>query len=226
MYTNIREELEREYKGYMESHAKYIGESENSLKNHSTETRWKQYQEGKITKGDCINYAIQRNNKSLQKRLEKKLEELENIAKAEDVESVIINVTWKRNPTWGYNPTAEVYVYTTNKVYKPVGKASGCGYDKETAAIGSALNEVAPIIKMLCDVKEKALENGVNPPCNAPNSNREYIAYGAGYGAIPYFEGGVGMSSFESVFNACNFELRHQNHTKTTDYYYFTRKEQ
>ena len=217
LYANIKEQLKKEYYGYMESHAKYIRENENGLKHHSTDTRWKQFQDGKITKEQCIDYAIARNNKRLEKDLQKKLERLEAIGKAEDVESVTINVTWKRNPTWGYNPTAEVFVDTPSKVYKGIGTSSGCGYDKQTAAVGSALNGINSIIKMLCDTKEKALEAGA-----AYNySNRDVIAYGAGYGAVPYFEGGVGMSSFEHVFNACGYTLKHQNHTKTTDYYYF-----
>lgn len=220
LYTNIKEQLKKEYKGYMESHAKYIEENENGLKNHSTETRWKQFQDGKITKEQCIEYAIKRNNKRLEKRLQEKLTQLETIGKAEEVESVTISVEWKRNPTWGYNPTARVLVDTTNYMYGGIGTASGCGYDKQTAAVGSALNSINSMLKMLCDTKEKALENGAQ----YENTNRNYIAYGAGYGAIPYFEGGVGMSSFENVFNACGYVLKHQNHTKTTDYYYFIKK--
>lgn len=51
-------------------------------------------------------------------------------------------------------------------------------------------------------------------------------ADGAGYGAIPYFEGGVGMSSFVCVFNACGFVLEHSHETDKTCYYYFVKKSQ
>ena len=71
---------------------------------------------------------------------------------------------------------------------------------------------------MLYQAKEKALADG------KPDNNRACIAYGAGYGVLPYFEGGVGMSSFEAVFNACGLKLKDFSQPdRGQDYYYFER---
>ena len=55
----------------------------------------------------------------------------------------IIEIVWKKNTTWGLNPHASVTIdgITTT------GRASGCGYDKASAAVVAALskNENNPI---------------------------------------------------------------------------------
>lgn len=226
MFELIRQQLEKEYQGYKGNTIKYLTSCENddSLKRHSTVTRWEQYKNGVIDRESAIKYAITRIEKDYNKKLNKEIDFLNRISTASDVENVSIFVQWHKSRTWGMNPTAEIEIETTTgKIYRATGTASGCGYDKLTAAIGSALNEIDSIRKMLCDRKEIALNNGVTSGDKINPDNSAYIHYGAGYGAIPYFEGGVGMSSFEGVFNVCGLTLKHQNSSKTTNYYYFSR---
>jgi hypothetical protein len=226
MFELIRQELEKEYQGYKNNTIKYLTSCENddSLKRHSTNTRWTQYINGVIDREKAMNYALTRIEKDYNKKLNKEIEFLDRISTANDVENVSIFVQWHKSRTWGMNPTADIEVQTTTgKTYRATGTASGCGYDKLTAAIGSALNEIDSIRKMLCECKENALNNGVTSGNKYNPGNSAFIHYGAGYGAIPYFEGGVGMSSFEGVFNACNLKLTHQNNSKTTNYYFFTK---
>lgn len=217
MYDNLKNIVTAENSEYLTKRIENIKTNENALRDNSTETRWAQYQAGQITKDQAIEYACIRSQKEFSKSLTKKFARLETIANAPEVKSVSISVVWTKNKTWGYNPTATVTIQTTNGYFHEEGHASGCGYDKQSAAVGEALNKSNAIIKMLCDKKETA----VNDTNDFEYSNEKYIAYGAGYGAIPYFEGGVGMSSFERVFNECGFILKTRNETKTTNYYYF-----
>lgn len=207
--------------GFMPTWAEKI-HSDNGLRRYSTEKKWQAYQAGKLTREKAVEIAVQRAWRDIEKAHRADLECLESAAAVPDVESVSICVEWKRNRTWGYNPTATVIINQANRY---TGSASGCGYDKLTAAIGEALNQSAVIRKMLYTKKESALQAGYDPETGkkyGPESNRECIAYGAGYGTLPYFEGGVGMSSFEAVFNACGLKMTHCDCSgKYADYYYF-----
>lgn len=206
-------------------------QSDNGLKQHSTTLRWEQYQNGNITREKAVEFALKRRYKEIDGETIIKLDKLLKAQAAEDIKTVSISVIWKRNRTWGWNPTATVVI---NGIYIYEGSASGCGYDKRTAAIGSALNQSDIILKMLYTAKEKALKkppqkgrqlNPFAPEDKAiyeeNTSNNSLIHYGAGYGVLPYFEGGVGISSFIGVFKACGLELKHESGTDTTDYYYF-----
>lgn len=222
-FENLAALIEKEINKYQETALAHIEtghqyDADAGLKNASTDTRWSQYQAGKITRETAVELAKARTRKQYKKQLEKKLSRLETVAAAPALEIVEISVEWKRNPYWGMNPTASVEIKTAQGWEFYSGRASGCGYDKETAAIAEALDKCNSVLQMLYTKKETALAAN---PAALEDSNRNLIAYGAGYGALPYFEGGVGMSSFESVFNACGYRLTHQHHTKTTDYYFF-----
>lgn len=228
MFENIRKQVVEEETSYLQRAEKCISEDETALERNSTGTRWNQYKTGKIDRTAAVGYALARLEKRINKAIEKKYNRLDQYASAPDVKSVDISIIWKRNRIWGYNPTATVNVHTSAGTFTATGTASGCGYDKRTAAVGSALNEIDAIKKMLCECKENAIKAGKKSENTLEinsASNAALIAYGAGYGAIPYFEGGIGMSSFECVFNACGFVLDHIHETDSTDYYFFTKKE-
>lgn len=70
------------------------------------------------------------------------------------------------------------------------------------------------IMRALYELKEK------HP--TAPH--RDLFGYGSGYGILPYFEGGVGVSCFESILNKCGYTLTACNSGKMFDYYQFTKK--
>ena len=238
MFENLHNMLIKEYdekkatarfyieNGYCESwNEKHF--SDEGIKRYSTAAKWEAYQAGKLTREKAVEIATARRFREIEKAYRVDVEKLESAAAAPDVEGVTIRVEWKRSSTWGYNPHAVVIVNAMNR-YE--GKAGGCGYDKLTAAIGEALNQSAAIRKMLYTCKEKALQAGYDPETGekyGPESNRHCIAYGAGYGTLPYFEGGVGMSSFEAVFNACGLRMKVCDRGgKHSDYFYFEKGEQ
>ena len=101
------------------------------------------------------------------------------------------------------------------------GTASGCGYDKESAAVAEALNKCDSVLQLLYTYKENALaagESDESKTASCGRSNGSIIGYGAGYGAIPYFEGGVGVSCFWSILKKCGFEVR-GHHGTHSDFY-------
>lgn len=64
-----------------------------------------------------------------------------------------ITVMWKRNSVWGYCPTAEatatLYEGNAQRRYDTgMGRASGCGYDKRSAAVNTALYDL-PLLQTL-----------------------------------------------------------------------------
>lgn len=194
-------------------------ESDNGIKKYITPAKWDAYQAGKIDREKAVQFATARRWKELDKAHAKELAKVEAAEAAPDVHTVSIEVEWKRSRTWGYNPHASVVINHQNRYF---GSASGCGYDKRTAAVGEALNQSAVIKRMLYLEKEKALAEGWRPDGGVGN-NAGCIHYGAGYGTLPYFEGGVGMSSFEGVFNACGLKLTHVADGRYYDHYVFER---
>lgn len=187
------------------------------LKAHSTEIRWNQYKAGTITREKAVELATKRATKEITKDLAGKLEKLDRIAQAKDLDFITVSVDWVRSRTWGYNPHVEI---RTNAGYF-TGSASGCGYDKESAAIADAFNQCDSILKALYTLKEKGLRAGQtdeSKTASCGRSNGSICGYGAGYGAIPYFEGGVGASCFWEILRKCGFKTS-GHHSKHSDFY-------
>lgn len=118
------------------------------------------------------------------------LQKIEAAENAPDLEDLAVAVKWTKNRTWGMNPTATATVNHSCDV-NTVGRASGCGYDKRSAAIASALNDQPSVMKILYAHAEqgKAFPNSVHV-----------------FAGVPYFEGGCGVSCFRNVFEACGYE--------------------
>lgn len=225
-YNHIAKQIEQEQEHYLENSKKYIMDgSEDRVKAYSTDTRWAQYKAGLITIDELKKYAVGRAEKNSAKKAEMLKGYISRIENAGTVESIRIRVEWRRNRTWGYNPTAEVEIYGSNGWKKAEDRASGCGYDKRSAAVGGALNKLDEMRKILCDMKEDAINGGISAYYSNPGSNEKYIEYGAGYGAIPYFEGGVGYSCFDKIFIKAGFTpVVRDESGKNSDYYYYIRK--
>ena len=111
--------------------------NDEGLKKYSTDARWNAYSAGKITREAAVKFAVDRYNKSIDKETAGKVARLETIAAAPDIDYISILISWKRSQTWGYNPTAETH--DSNGKYT-IGSASGCGYDKESAAVAASFN--------------------------------------------------------------------------------------
>lgn len=187
--------------GYFESWSNEEKEKADSadrgLRHNLTATRWDQYLKGEITRDRAVELAVKRYDKKKEKEMKKILFWLDDVANAPDLTFINVNVEFVRSATWGYNP--RVTVSTNFGTF--YGKASGCGYDKESAAVAQAFNQNLSIMKTLYTLKEKALEKGIS-------DNRAGIGYGSGQGVIPYFESGVGVGCFWKILRQAGFEIQ------------------
>lgn len=140
-----------------------------------------------------------------------KADKIAKIEKAEQLlnsgvklENIEISIEWKKSAAWGYNPHAKIDCYIFNGSHREfmsfTGKASGCGYDKRSAATATAFNKCDILKAMLYKKENERLKK-------APEkARRDYIGYGSGYGTLPYFEGGVGFGSHETILKNLGFK--------------------
>ena len=238
MFEKIKKELAKEHaqalknarfyieNGYFSTWAaEHQNDAERGLREHSTVTKWDAYKAGTLDRAKAVEIAYKRAARDLEKSYARKLAKVERAENAVLPVTVSISVEWKRSSVWGYNPTATVTIYDGSAWEQYTGSASGCGYDKLTAAVGSALNQSAAILNMLYTAKEKAYKRSKAADraawrAHGPESNRDAIHYGAGYGILPYFEGGTGWSSFVGVFAACGYKITENRASKYSDYFY------
>jgi len=134
-----------------------------------------------------------------------KLEKLEAAAAYNLPSSVSVSVEWKKSAVWGYNPTAAVCADKR----RTEGHASGCGYDKGSAAIASAFNVNPEIMRILYEHAEKG---GAFP----------YSVLT--FAGLPSFDGGCGVSCFGPVFDACGYSWRNVASGKLYDAFTLSRK--
>lgn len=229
-YTNIKNEVITDSEtrknntafyilnGYMSTWAaEHHGDPDRGLQEYSTATRWEQYKNGRITREKAVEFATARAFREIDKKTAAQLAQLDRVAAAPDLSYMSISVDWVRSRTWGYNPRAEVM----SNAGTFTGTASGYGYDKESAAVAEALNQCDSVLQILYTYKENALaagESDESKTASCGRSNGSIIGYGAGYGAIPYFEGGVGVSCFWSILKKCGFHVT-GHHGTHSDFY-------
>lgn len=129
-------------------------------------------------------------------------------AEAASIPSYItVNVEWGKSRLYGANPYATVYAsgHTTT------GRATGCGYDKESAAVASALNQNPAILRIWCDNDEAggkfaySMYGGIKDKC------------------LPWMDGGCGMSAVKSVFAGLGYSCT-ESHGSRFDSYVFTKE--
>ena len=192
----------RNYKQQANAVKKYYNEKIKWVK--KTDSFWDATKGLKITnptKQDRL-----REIKYWEKKRESELSRLEVINDAPDLTYIKITVEWKKSRTWGYNPTASVW---TSGSYYGTGKASGCGYDKESASIESALIDSPSLQRFIIHNLEKLKnEYGIE------------TRYGLAHLSI----GGKGVSTLLSLFRAVkNWEIT-EMHGDTFDGYEIRKK--
>ena len=138
---------------------------------------------------DLIAKIMKKRTREEAKSTKIRIDKLNKAENAEDIQQFTITVEWLKSRTWGYNPHATVYSYS--EVTKD--HASGCGYDKESAAIAGAFNSNSEVMRILY----KHLENGGVFP------------YGVTlWGGLVSFDGGCGVSTFYNIFDALGYEFK------------------
>jgi len=154
-------------------------------------------------------YLIKRLEAHTAKRLVEIAKELQFSIEFPELTELTINVEWKKSSMWGSNPTAEAYINGVGIVSS--GSIGGCGYDKCSTAVARVLNQVPQFKKLMYELKNK--------PANCKKTSREVFGYGSGYGVLPNFEGGVGVSCYDRIFNAIGYKFETISSGKTFDVY-------
>ncbi|MBO7715238.1 MAG: hypothetical protein J6S85_16840 [Methanobrevibacter sp.] len=116
------------------------------------------------------------------------------------------SVEWSRNPTWGMNPAARVWVNYGAENYGE-GRASGCGYDKLSAAICYATNRSNAKNIILGELIRKYITSGEPFPYGIYKSNKIYL----------HFDG-CGCSTLLNILKYCGLNRQIWNETKTSDF--------
>lgn len=210
VYEMLKKEVIAENLTYCKNILDAIEEDEEILKRESTSTRREQYQHKWITYTELLKYTSKRIQRKYEKELQKKIETIEACEIAEMPETISVLVEWKKSNIWGSNPHATVKI--GNAEFK--GFASGCGYDKMSTAVAEAFNQSNRMKKILLETKEAALQAGET------GGNGNLIGYGTGYGALPYFEYGVGINCFIGILQRAGYKCN-TTWTDSIDSYFF-----
>ena len=157
----------------------------NTINFYITDLRKQQFKDGKIT-----------------------LEKVQQIASTiENMEDINIIVQTKKT-NLGYQHKAILATDTIRIEGKYTG---GWGYDKLSSAIAEVLNQYNPLMKLMYKyIDDKMFEEG-----SLTINNHKVLGYGSGYRILPYFESGVGVSSFYKIFDNLGLKL-----TQVTDEFY------
>ena len=180
----------------------------NTINFYITDLRKQQLEDGKITLEKAQQIAIKKATKEIEKQTAKKIEKVKNIASTiENMEDINIIVQYKKT-NLGYQYKATLATDTLRIEGKYTG---GWGYDKLSTAIAEVLNQYHPLMKLMYNyIDNKMFEEG-----SLTVNNHEVLGYGSGYGILPYFEHGVGVSSFYKIFDNLGLKL-----TEVTDEFY------
>ena len=142
---------------------------------------------------------LSRFDKLAKKRLDKEINELNEIFNSGTIDEISVSIEWKASRTWGANPTATVKIFGSEFERLVSGSVSGCGYDKESTAFADAINQSRAFRKMLFENSEKIAGE-----------------YGHSNGK---FNGGVGTSCYYSIFEALGYKMSKVGSGKWFDVY-------
>ena len=180
----------------------------NTINFYITDLRKQQLKDGKITLEKVQQIAIKKATKEIKKQTAKKMDQVKNIyATTEGMEDINIIVQHKKT-NLGYQYKAILATDTIRIEGKYTG---GWGYDKLSSAIAEVLNQYKPLMELMYNyIDNKMWDEGT-----LTINNREVLGYGSGHGILPYFESGVGVSSFYKIFDNLGLKL-----TQVTDEFY------
>lgn len=142
----------------------------------------------------------------IEKKRTRDLKKLDMIAQAEPLQYVEARVEWHKSRTWGHNPSVEAW--TTGSYYN-TGKASGCGYCKESAAIGEALADSLSLQRFIIE--------------NLSKLKDEY-GIESRWGLAHLSIGGKGVSTLLNIFRRVKGWTINEMHGKSFDGYRIERK--
>ena len=143
--------------------------------------------------------------KSIQKDAQNAADKVREVAQIEAPQFIRMYITWTRSAVWGWNPHCTLTTWTeSGNRYRDEtthGRASGCGYDKTSAACAEALNA--------SNIVRGALVRFVN---DGGSNYGVYTADTLNYPICPYFEGGCGMSTITETLRKMGYKVTDTTH--------------
>lgn len=194
MFENLKKAIERAEKEHAEKAYNRASADDGELRDLLTDKQWEDYNSARLPRAKTLELARKKAAREAKKRADRYRERLTAAEGANPSCGGLLVIRWVRNSTWGWNPHAELCIGGETFT----GRASGCGYDKASAAMADALN-ACPAIMRAMYAKDEERPKGV--------TRREWIGYGSGYGVLPAFEGGVGVRTLCDVLSACGFSV-------------------
>lgn len=194
MFENLKKAIDKSEEVQAEKAYKRAFDEDRSLRELLTEKQWNKYKSGTLTREKSLVLARKKAEREAKKTADRYRERLTEAEGDNRPADGMLVIRWVRNSTWGWNPHAELFVGGETFT----GRASGCGYDKESAAMAEALNACPEIMRALY-AKEDNRPEGV--------TRREWLGYGSGYGVLPAFDGGVGVRTMCEVLTTCGFSV-------------------
>lgn len=153
--------------------------------------------------------------KDLPKEEKRWTERLEAADKAGKLIEINISVSWTRSRTWGSNPHAECWLcfedaeYGSRSSYSE-GRASGCGYDKRSAAVQEAFGFGISKKRDNADSrKDLALARASFDRFVIEQGEKLWEEYAIDKSPMPHFDiRGKGMSTFTHLFRriGCGYD--------------------
>lgn len=215
MYENIKERItaygaKRRAEFEKQTEGATVGQVRGSwyLREHLTEKtaeRLFEMKDGERVPLEIVEKMRAKQAREVEKEMRGYMERVEQVEQYEQPERINVDIEWKASRVWGKNPHA----VARGAKRRTESRASGCGYDKASAAIAGALNQNPEALRILYD---RAEAGGAFP-------------YGVGFLAgFPYYAGGCGVSCFHEIFRACGYEFNAIAHWSAFDAYTIDRR--
>ena len=178
-YAKVRKMILAHYDKWLKDTEKDLARAKDCLERirNGEKLKWDPNDWHEMTEKTCVNLVSQfefvlrppyrgkpRKDSILWYR-QRALDRLDAADRAPKFTGLKVDVEWRKSHTWGNVPTAECWVfgdgpaiYEADGVYitthHGIGRASGCGYDKRSAAVGEGIT--CPTIDRLVVEHEKA----------------------------------------------------------------------
>lgn len=130
------------------------------------------------------------------------------------IKSLTVSIEWKKSRMWGNNPTATGRVEYADGTFGRTAeaKASGCGYDKESAVLANIFNQCLKY--KLWELSDAAMKGGHGSMDHGP------APYGINnYNGHRSFAGGIGVSCYYEICKYLGGKFERVASGKTFDAY-------
>lgn len=178
-----------------------------------TPLRIDQLKSGDLSKEKALSIIAKKAEKIKAKESADLDRKLKAVAGAGDLpDQMTLVIDWYRGDLAAMQAKATIYGFCDGP--REGKRTGGWGYDKESTATGDLFDKCPEILKKLYDFKELK---------GPEKKNCVVFGYGSGYGALPYFEGGVGFTCHIAIWQRLGYKVEHVQSTKSRDAYTITK---